>query len=326
MKLSVAICTYNGAKYIGEQLRSILDQTQKIDEIVVCDDGSTDDTLKIINDILNDTHNIEFHLYKNSPNLGVCANFDKAIHLCTGDIIFLSDQDDIWLREKVEKTVRVFEQNPQWSVLFSNGYLMDNMGKSFTDKKMFDVVGLNKEGIKCFKKGMALELLMKHNRATGAAMAFRKSFLPEFSIIHEATSSNGLPLHDLIIAFAAAERNSLGMIEEPLIKYRIHESQEAGFGVWLNSPPHTSNAMIPVKLQSHRHIMVSDKGRSRVAFGAKRISFKHSVLHHKVLMNAKEYYKHYGNAATEIISRDFWGRFYYIFDVNARKKLTKKKK
>jgi len=101
MTTSVALCTYNGAKYIEEQLRSIIDQTHRVNEIVVCDDGSIDETLEIVEKIKQQTSDIDFKISVNKPNLGVCANFDKAIHECSGDIIFLSDQDDIWMKNKL---------------------------------------------------------------------------------------------------------------------------------------------------------------------------------------------------------------------------------
>ena len=124
MKCSVALCTYNGAKYIEEQIRSILDQTLPVDEIVVCDDGSTDETPQIVEEIAKDV-SVDIHVYRNDNNLGVCANFQKAVDLCQGDIVFLSDQDDIWYPHKVKTIVDWFDNNPNKSVVFSNADLID---------------------------------------------------------------------------------------------------------------------------------------------------------------------------------------------------------
>ena len=118
-KISVAICTYNGAKYVKQQLDSIINQTLRVNEIVVGDDGSSDDTIGIIEEIRNEYTEIEWNIIINKPGLGCCANFDDTIKRCTGDIIFLSDQDDIWDSKKVESIVKWFELNPQKDVVFS---------------------------------------------------------------------------------------------------------------------------------------------------------------------------------------------------------------
>lgn len=91
MSLSVAMCTYNGAKYVEKQLLSILQQDLKVNEIVVCDDGSIDETLMVVHRIANSHPEVVWKIHKNPSNLGVIGNFEKAIRLCSGDIIFLSD-------------------------------------------------------------------------------------------------------------------------------------------------------------------------------------------------------------------------------------------
>lgn len=88
--ISVALCTYNGAQFIEQQLRSILEQTVYVDEVVVCDDGSGDTTVAINNRIASESC-IPVHVFVYYPNMGVCANFDKAIKLYKEDLLFLSD-------------------------------------------------------------------------------------------------------------------------------------------------------------------------------------------------------------------------------------------
>ena len=90
MKISVAMCTYNGDKYIEEQLNSIQKQTKKIDEIIICDDGSKDNTVEICERLLSKS-NIEYKININKENLGFARNFYQAIRLCSGDIIFFCD-------------------------------------------------------------------------------------------------------------------------------------------------------------------------------------------------------------------------------------------
>lgn len=100
MKLSVALCTYNGESFLQQQLDSILQQELSVDEIVICDDGSTDRTISIIESYKQRYHYPTFILEQNKKNKGVRKNFEYAISLCSGDIIFLSDQDDVWQCEK----------------------------------------------------------------------------------------------------------------------------------------------------------------------------------------------------------------------------------
>lgn len=236
MSLSVALCTYNGAKYIESQLRSILEQTVPVGEVVVCDDGSTDGTVEIIKAISKQTE-IPISIYINNPNLGVCANFDKAIKLCKGDLIFLSDQDDIWMPNKVETVQRWFEDHPEKEAVYTDAVFMDSEGNAiYPSESVFSLLGMTLLARKWFEKGFALELFMKTNRAVGATMAIRSSLIGNYRLDYTATSSNFRPLHDFLIATSAIERESLGFIDKSLIKYRLHNGQNCGLEYYLQHP------------------------------------------------------------------------------------------
>ena len=101
-KVSVAMAVYNGELFLSEQLLSIMRQTHAVDEIVVCDDHSTDSTKDIVNQYVQKYPNICWKLFWNQKNIGFRKNFRQAIDACTGDIIFFCDQDDIWMENKVE--------------------------------------------------------------------------------------------------------------------------------------------------------------------------------------------------------------------------------
>lgn len=107
--ISIAMATYNGAKYIREQLDSFAKQVYQPYELVVCDDGSTDETLKIIGEFAT-TSSFPVHIYRNEVNLGFANNFMKCASLCKGDWIAFSDQDDVWLPEKFSKVVNQITQ------------------------------------------------------------------------------------------------------------------------------------------------------------------------------------------------------------------------
>ena len=132
MKTSVALCTYYGEKYLAEQLDSVLSQENPVDEIVICDDGSTDNTHSILQDYQARFPEL-FRIFINEKNLGYVANFEKALSLCTGDLIFLCDQDDIWHQDKVKFILHYFKENPLIGVAAHN---LDLIG-TYDGKKTF---------------------------------------------------------------------------------------------------------------------------------------------------------------------------------------------
>jgi glycosyltransferase involved in cell wall biosynthesis len=112
MKISIAMATYNGEKYLLEQLESFLIQEIKPDELIVCDDGSTDKTLEILNNFAEKAP-FDVKIYRNKTNLGYSKNFEKAILLCSGDLIFLSDQDDVWFKNKIKEVLHNTKLYPE---------------------------------------------------------------------------------------------------------------------------------------------------------------------------------------------------------------------
>ena len=221
MKISVALCTYNGQSFIEEQINSILNQTLKVDEIIVCDDGSSDKTIKILNQYSKDNPQI-FKIYQNEQNLRSVKNFEKAIQLCTGDIIFLSDQDDIWVKEKVADYIDYFNSNPKIEVLASNGYCVNENGDVIDKYALWDVPEFLKEknvDVDYFKLITHIE-----NIATGASMALRREIFSEvlpFPIIKNFH-------HDEWIAIIAAQKNTFELLNNKYFYYRIHNYQQVG--------------------------------------------------------------------------------------------------
>ncbi len=290
-KISVAICTYNGSRFVKQQLESIINQTFKVDEIVVGDDGSSDDTLNIIEMMKNAHTEIKWNIFINKPGVGCCANFDDTIKRCTGDIIFLSDQDDIWDNRKVETIVKWFGNNPQKDVVFSNASFMDDNNNSFTDKKLFDVLGITKTTLAIMEKGFYLEAFMQHNRATGATMALRKSFVSLYKIDRGAIIGRN-QLHDQIIAFAAAVENKLGAIELPLITYRIYKEQNMGLAAWIRQPSTFTDPYAPFHVtEETRELPQCAIGR--IEFCRKRYLFRTSFLCIGVFTHIMDYIRVY---------------------------------
>lgn len=232
MKLSVAICTYNGSKYIEEQLLSIINQTTPIDEICLSDDASADNTISIVERIALTT-TIPIHIVKNVQNKGFYNNFIDTIKRCSGDIIFLSDQDDIWHSDKVEKVVSFFRFNPSKAVFFSNGELIDGNGV-LLGENMFERVGFDNLKQKHFYGSFALDVLGWGNRITGATMAIKRDWVSTIDFQNENLQKN--KLHDLQLALFGIIEKNIGFTTDNLIQYRLHGDNT--LGLYENHPVH----------------------------------------------------------------------------------------
>lgn len=138
MKISIAMATYNGAKYLQEQLDSFVAQTRQPDELVVCDDASTDTTVDILESFRQQAP-FAVRIYRNETNLGFVKNFEKALSLCTGDIIFLSDQDDVWFESKLAVVLQYFQDNPDTMVFINDYYVSDEECKNPLFSKLSNI-------------------------------------------------------------------------------------------------------------------------------------------------------------------------------------------
>ncbi len=221
MKISVALCTYNGESFLKDQLSSIISQSLPPDEVIIGDDHSTDRTVEII-DSFKTSSPFPVTVYRNPVNLGSTKNFEKAVQLCHGDIITFADQDDVWKPQKLEIISKVFIAYPNIGYAFSNAELVDAELKSlgmnlweslgFTDKELQDYLG-----------GRQLEVLLKQNVVTGATMAFRV-FLKDLVL-----PFSGNWIHDGWIAMLASIVGIQGLpIPESLVLYRQHSKQQLG--------------------------------------------------------------------------------------------------
>lgn len=224
-KISVALCTYNGEKFIEQQLDSILNQTIAVDEIIICDDCSKDNTISIVNKYIEKKPSL-FKIFINETNLKSNANFEKAIQLATGDYIFLSDQDDVWRNDKVEKILRVFNNNKEAEGVFSNADFIDeNNNQIYNNLTLWDFVCFF-ENEKYDHDNLKKLLIYKGNYLTGATLCIKKE-VKSFCIPFK-TGENFI--HDEWLAFQLANRKTLYYSTENLISYRIHSNQQLGVG------------------------------------------------------------------------------------------------
>jgi glycosyltransferase involved in cell wall biosynthesis len=222
MSISVAIIAYNSSEYIKNQIDSILEQTHNVDEIIIFEDGSTDNTKEIL-EAYKIKHPDLFIIHYNSQNIGIYKNIEKAIKSCTGDIIILADHDDFWYTNKVETILKWFNSNPKMNGVFTNGTIMNSEEILNTNYCLWDVMGFPYKSIKN-STDLKLYINTVENAVTGAALAFRKNL----SFLNYPFPTIKNLVHDRWIAMNLAENNSLGILDEKIIRYRIHSKQAIG--------------------------------------------------------------------------------------------------
>lgn len=226
MTSSVALCTYNGHAYIAEQLDSILNQTQPVSEIILCDDGSTDDTWPIISDYAEQYPRV-IKAYQNPENLGYVSNFEKAMSLCSGDIVLLCDQDDRWHNNKIEVITEIFENHKNINVIGHNISLFGESLKNAQEKEMVYWQIENFDPEKFTQPGDLIKrLLYEGNVFPGMSMAVRNTFLKAHLPLKRV---NPVIIHDYELLLIAANQNSLWIEKTVLGEYRIHPKQNIGY-------------------------------------------------------------------------------------------------
>lgn len=219
--ISIALCTYNGSRFLREQLQSLANQTLLPTEIIITDDCSSDDTLEIIQEFGNQ---LNIKSFRNETSLKVTKNFERAISLCTGAIILMCDQDDLWHSDKLAKIHAYFQENPDKLAVFCDAELVDEKGESLNNN-FWSVVRFHELQRQQWKNGQEVEILLAGNRSAGCMMAFRKELIEK--IIPFPTHIPEM-IHDNWITIMAAMMDSMGLIEERLISYRQHSFQQIG--------------------------------------------------------------------------------------------------
>ena len=219
---SVAMCTYNGARYLGEQLESLAAQTRLPDELVICDDGSVDDTVALIEKFAGSAR-FAVRLEVNKVNLGSTKNFEKAIRGCKGDVIALADQDDVWLPRKLEVLEAEFQRSHSVGLVFSDAEVVDDNLRPLGER-LWNSIGFDETRRHKLKTARRMEVLLPGWTVTGATLAFRSKFRPLVVPIPD-----DLPvIHDGWIAAVVGAVADVAFIEEPLVLYRQHAQQQIG--------------------------------------------------------------------------------------------------
>jgi glycosyltransferase involved in cell wall biosynthesis len=209
MSISICMATYNGARFVGEQITSILEQLKQDDEVIVVDDCSKDDTVKILED-LNDPR---IKIYLNDDNRSHVFSFDRAISLASNDIVFMSDQDDVWIEGRVSLMVKALLDTGA-QLVSSNFEPIDRNGK----KTSFPVDGVKFRDSRKHLKNI-VDIFLGKTNYFGCAMAFRKDMSKIVVPVPSFVES-----HDLWVALAGNLIRSNVHLDERTLMKRVHDN------------------------------------------------------------------------------------------------------
>jgi glycosyltransferase involved in cell wall biosynthesis len=218
--VGVVMCTYNGAPYVREQLESIIAQTTPPNELTVYDDGSSDGTLDIVERSLTAAP-FSCRIVRNRTNLGYLRNFEQALAGCQADVIMLSDQDDWWYPNKVDKILAAFRADPSAGGVFSDAEIVDETLQP-QGETLFQRLWVNTRERSYIASGHFLKVLLRRNVVCGATLALHRSWKDRV-----LPFPGGL-VHDEWIAFVLAAHGALRLIPESLIRYRVHQRNQVG--------------------------------------------------------------------------------------------------
>ena len=219
--ISIALAAYNGAKYMTTQLKTLLDQSRRVDEIVISDDSPDDATLAAVTPFLSDARVIYL---KNHGIKGTAGNFENALRHCTGDYIFLCDQDDWWLPDKVARLSQILDEKPDVDAVFCNSHIVSENLEFFADEPtLFDWRNFPDEAIARVNESGALPLFLQHITVSSHNVAFRRQWLKKLLPFPELT-----PFYpDTWLGLAIAAAGKWYVFNKCLTLYRLHNSNQS---------------------------------------------------------------------------------------------------
>jgi glycosyltransferase involved in cell wall biosynthesis len=207
--VSIAVATFNGAKYLTHQLDTLVAQSYRNIEIIVSDDGSTDDTLSILE--LYAKKHANFFVYKNEGLHGIKRNFENALKHCEGTYIAFSDQDDVWMLDKIEKQVNAIGN---YAAIYHDSLFIDEHGNSL-NKSLGEAANSY--------SGYDARSFLLFNSVSGHALLFHRKMLEIVLPFPDAR------YHDWWLAFRATDNGGIKYLNEILVHYRQHVNSQTDF-------------------------------------------------------------------------------------------------
>jgi hypothetical protein len=225
-RVSVALGTHNGARYLREQLESILGQTHRVDEVVLSDDASGDRTVELAEQLIDehqatDAATPSLVVLRNPVALGVTANFEQALTAASGDLIALSDQDDVWHPDRIARSLAAFARRPGAELAAAEARLIDEQGAPL-GSTLFGTLGVDVPLRLRLETDAAFDELLKRNVLTGATMMVARS------LVLRAAPFPASWVHDEWLGIVASVGGGLAIVPEPVIDYRQHSGNQIG--------------------------------------------------------------------------------------------------
>jgi glycosyltransferase involved in cell wall biosynthesis len=220
MRLSVALCTYNGERFLSDQLASIRAQDRLPDELVACDDGSTDRTVELLRAFAAASP-FRVRVEVNPTRLGSSDNFARAVSLCTGGLIALSDQDDVWLPGKLGTLEAVLAADPGAGFAFSDARVVDETLRPL-GYTLWRAIRFGWGERRRFAAGGGFECLLRRYRVTGATLMIRAALRELFLPVPPGW------VHDAWIGLVLTAVGRGVPVPTPLVQYRRHAGQQHG--------------------------------------------------------------------------------------------------
>ncbi|MCK8490934.1 MULTISPECIES: glycosyltransferase family 2 protein [Spirosoma] len=221
--ISVALCTYNGETYLPAQWQSLLDQHLLPDEIVVCDDRSTDGTVALLERLAAEAP-FRVRILVNDVQLGSNKNFERALSECTGDLIFICDQDDYWFPNKISVMTDYMEKHPNDQLAFSDAWVTDEHLQG-RERRFWTWIRFDEEAQNRWRTGEMMEVMLDGNRVMGCATVVRRSFLNRVMPFPDEVPGY---IYDGWLGLVGAAYNAIQFVDEPLLLYRTHVRQQVG--------------------------------------------------------------------------------------------------
>ncbi len=222
-RCAVVLCTYNGERFLSQQLESLRAQTLQPASYVLSDDASTDGTWALLQAFAADRVDAgcEVILHRNEANLGYVRHFEQALRRANADVLFPCDQDDVWHPCKIERMAAVFAARPGLLLLHGDAHLVDGEGEPL-GRRLFEVLEVTPGEMKAMHEGRAFEVLLRRNIVTGAVMAMRQRLLATALPVGDGWA------HDEWLAMLGAMQGEADTLDEVLIDYRQHGGNQIG--------------------------------------------------------------------------------------------------
>ena len=290
--VSIALCTYNGARFLREQLDTLVSQTYENIEIIAVDDCSTDGTFEILEAYAGKYPQIK--VFRNQQNLGFIQNFDLSVRLCTGSLIALCDQDDLWHPRKIELQVNAIGENV---FIYHDSEFIHQDGTSM-NRKMSDLMNLYRGGNP--------EVFLFFNCISGHTILMKRELLDY------ALPMNNKYFHDWWLAYVATNIGEIDFIPECLVKYRQHDKSETNI-------LQISRSKDNYKLSSYQHF---DKTLNWLYYCSAFKANKNHVLIDQIYQAYKQRLSSFVSFKLSVLFFSHWEKIFYVKKKSAFSKLN----